>query len=158
MKVKSYTLTNMAMTQLQIAREDLDMDNIPKMFWDAQQMIYLLKHCETDSILAAKLMFKIQVLPLTKQLTNLAGNLWLVILSFWKLCVFILLPRSRTILAGSRADRNEYLLLHEFHNKKYIVPDKMPRTSRIVEVQRDDDDEGKFNESGLYQNSLTQNV
>ncbi|KAJ3412036.1 DNA-directed DNA polymerase alpha catalytic subunit pol1 [Chytridiales sp. JEL 0842] len=129
MKVKSYTLTNMAMTQLQIAREDLDIDNIPKMFWDAHQMMHLLKHCETDCILTARLMFKIQVLPLTKQLTNLAGNLW-----------------SRTILAGSRADRNEFLLLHEFHNKKYIVPDKMNRFSRVTEIQADDDDDDEMSQ------------
>ena len=47
-----------------------------------------------------------QVLPLTKQLTNLAGNLW---------------ARS---LKGARAERIEYLLLHTFFNANYIVPDK----------------------------------
>ena len=47
-------------------------------------------------------------------------------------------------MAGSRADRNEYLLLHEFHNKKYIKPDKVSRQPRhFVDVQKDDDD-GKF--------------
>jgi DNA polymerase alpha subunit A len=48
----------------------------------------------------------VQVLPLTRQLTNLAGNLW-----------------SRS-LKGARAERIEYLLLHTFHNAGYIVPDK----------------------------------
>jgi DNA polymerase alpha subunit A len=50
--------------------------------------------------------FPPQVLPLTKQLTNVAGNLW---------------ARS---LKGARAERIEFLLLHEFHRLKYIVPDK----------------------------------
>ena len=51
-------------------------------------------------------MFKMMVLPLTKQLTNLAGNLW---------C---------KSLQGKRAERIEFLLLHEFHRIKYVCPDK----------------------------------
>ncbi|TPX76601.1 DNA-directed DNA polymerase [Chytriomyces confervae] len=126
MKAKSYTLTNMALTQLKIVRQELDLDKIPQLFWDAQQLFWLLKHCETDCVLSASLMMKLQVLPLTKQLTGLAGNLW-----------------SRTIMAGSRADRNEYLLLHEFHNKKFIVPDKSVRQkAQVVDFQKDDDDDG----------------
>ena len=46
-------------------------------------------------------------LPLTKQLSNLSGSLW-----------------SRT-LAGQRAQRIEMLLLHEFHDRKFILPDKL---------------------------------
>lgn len=46
------------------------------------------------------------MLPLTKQLSALSGQLW-----------------SRT-LAGQRAGRIEMLLLHEFHSRKFIVPDK----------------------------------
>ena len=56
--------------------------------------------------MALGLMFRTEMLPLSKQLTNLGGNLWI-----------------RT-LTGGRAERIEYLLLHEFHNRKYIVPDK----------------------------------
>ena len=52
-------------------------------------------------------MFKFQILPLTKQLTNLSGNLW---------------AKS---LTGSRAERISFYLLHEFHNRKYIIPDKI---------------------------------
>ena len=46
------------------------------------------------------------MIPLTKQLTNIAGNLWF---------------RS---LQNARAERNEMLLLHEFKKKKFILPDK----------------------------------
>jgi len=45
-------------------------------------------------------------LPLSKQLTNLAGNSW------------------NSSLQNKRADRNEMLLCHEFHKKKFILPDK----------------------------------
>ncbi|KAJ9057001.1 DNA-directed DNA polymerase alpha catalytic subunit pol1 [Entomophthora muscae] len=51
-------------------------------------------------------MFKLQLLPLSRQLTVLAGNLW-----------------NHTMM-GARAKRNEFLLLHEFHKKKYICPDR----------------------------------
>jgi DNA polymerase alpha subunit A len=51
-------------------------------------------------------MFKLQVLPLTKQLTCIAGNIW-----------------SHT-LKSNRAERTEYLLLHEFHRLKFLPPEK----------------------------------
>jgi DNA polymerase alpha subunit A len=92
------------------------------MFWNSESLINLVKHCETDSMLSAELMFKLEVLPLTKQLTNLAGNLW-----------------SRT-LTGARAERNEYLLLHEFHKAKYIVPDKTYNAK--AKAQTDEHGEG----------------
>ena len=65
-----------------------------------------LKHCELDTHFIAAIAIKVQMLPLTKVLTNLAGNSW-----------------ART-LTGTRAERNEYILLHEFHRNKYICPDK----------------------------------
>ncbi|CAN0264197.1 unnamed protein product, partial [Laminaria digitata] len=52
-------------------------------------------------------MFKLQVIPLSCQLTSLSGNLW-----------------SRT-MRGGRAERIEYLLLHEFHKRKYLTPEKV---------------------------------
>ncbi|KAH8739926.1 hypothetical protein FG386_001743 [Cryptosporidium ryanae] len=52
-----------------------------------------------------KLLFHLQVLPLTRELTNLSGFLW-----------------SKSLLF-LRAERNEYLLLHEFHKNKFVAPD-----------------------------------
>ncbi|KAJ3091647.1 DNA-directed DNA polymerase alpha catalytic subunit pol1 [Quaeritorhiza haematococci] len=104
----NYSLTQLCSSQLDRVRDDSldDPDRIPPYFWNAADLCYLVKHCQYDSFLAMELTHKLQILPLTKQLTGLAGNMW-----------------SRT-MTGARAERNEYLLLHEFHEQKYLVPDK----------------------------------
>ena len=48
------------------------------------------------------------MIPLTKQLTNLSGSLW-----------------NKT-LQGQKAQRTDMLLLHEFHNRKFLLPEKKP--------------------------------
>lgn len=70
-------------------------------------LIQFLEHAEADTFYITALALRIQILPLSKQLTNLAGNSW-----------------ART-MTGTRAERNEYILLHEFHRNKYICPDKL---------------------------------
>ena len=93
------------MTQLNANKPEVEQAAVPLMFDETPQLLQLVRCCENDAFLSLQLMFKIMVLPLTKQLTNLAGNLW---------------TKS---LQGKRAERIEYLLLHEFHkviNWKYI--------------------------------------
>ncbi|KAJ1633420.1 hypothetical protein T492DRAFT_1142813 [Pavlovales sp. CCMP2436] len=65
-----------------------------------------------------KLLDKLQVLPLTRQLTTIAGNLW-----------------SHS-LKGQRAERIEFLLLHEFNRLGYVVPDKLSQKEREATVKR----------------------
>ena len=60
------------------------------------------------------LVSNLQIIPLSLQLTNLAGNGW------------------RQTLQGSRAIRNEFILLHEFTKLKYIVPDPYSKSIELM--------------------------
>ncbi|GAA5813555.1 hypothetical protein MFLAVUS_007037 [Mucor flavus] len=123
---KSYRMTDLAQSQLKIAREDIEFGKSAEFFEKADTLIHLLKHCAFDALLASSLMFKLQILPLTHQLTTLAGNLW-----------------SRT-MTGARAERNEFLLLHEFHKAKYICPEKTyggVKTAVIQAAEQDQDED-----------------
>ncbi|QRV74151.1 DNA polymerase family B [Ceratobasidium sp. AG-Ba] len=106
----SWSLTEMCQSQLKITREDIDPDDTASFFDGTvnspDPLLHFVRHCELDTFLQMALAHKIQMLPLTRQLTNLAGNSW-----------------NKT-LNGGRAERNEYILLHEFHRLKYICPDK----------------------------------
>ncbi|KAJ3276787.1 DNA-directed DNA polymerase alpha catalytic subunit pol1 [Terramyces sp. JEL0728] len=122
---KSFSLSYLSATQLKIERPDIEYDKIASYFWETSKLLEMIKHSQFDTWLATQLLFKLQFLPLTKQLTNLAGNLW-----------------SRT-MSGARAERNEYLLLHQFHEKKYICPDKEFIEKQVTVQLNEDGDEVK---------------
>ena len=116
----TYSLTNLASTQLKFAREEIEQDDVPGFCKRGATLVSLAQHTLNDAQLVQRLMFKLQVLPLTKQLTNIAGNLW-----------------GRT-MKGNRAERNEYLLLHEFHQLKYLVPEKRTAKQRMEDLGGDE--------------------
>lgn len=102
----TYSLKNLAETQLKTSRQEIEPMDVPAYFQKSSTIVSLALHTLNDAQLVQRLMFKLQILPLSKQLTNIAGNMW-----------------SHT-MKSNRAERTEYLLLHEFHRLKYLVPEK----------------------------------
>ncbi|KAI5460009.1 putative DNA polymerase alpha catalytic subunit [Mariannaea sp. PMI_226] len=108
-KCQSWSLTEMVSLYLGGDNRRREFDNEAALSsWarEKQGLMNYITHMEADTHYVAALALGVQMLPLTKVLTNLAGNSW-----------------ART-LTGTRAERNEYILLHEFHRNKYICPDK----------------------------------
>ncbi|KAJ5787532.1 hypothetical protein N7457_002522 [Penicillium paradoxum] len=126
MKCQSWSLTEMCQLYLGQgnARQELDVEAALKTWATTKEgLMNFVNHCDTDTYFIAALVLRLQMLPLTKVLTNTAGNSW-----------------ART-LSGTRAERNEYILLHEFHRNKYICPDKYSARLQKAEEKMQDGDE-----------------
>lgn len=139
-KCQQWSLTEMCELYLGPSnpRRELDNDAALKS-WAATKdgLMNYVGHCEADTFFIAALAIKLQMLPLTKVLTELAGNSW-----------------ART-LTGTRAERNEYILLHEFHRNKYICPDKVFGKGRAkVEEENEDDDGADTKKKDKYKGGL----
>jgi len=104
---KNFKLDTLSRKYLGVARRDIERDRIPEAFRNTNSLLHLCNHCANDAYLSFSLCLKLNIIPLSKQLTQLCGNLW-----------------SKS-LSGARAERIEYLLLHKFHSLGYLLPDKM---------------------------------
>lgn len=124
----TWSMSEMCQNQLGLSREDIDPDDTAGFFdgyaVSPDRLLHFMRHLQFDAFAQMAIASKVQFLPLTRQLTNLAGNSW-----------------NRT-LTGARAERNEYILLHEFHRLKYVCPDKGEgkASSRAPKLQQLDED------------------
>ncbi|KAK8026626.1 DNA polymerase [Apiospora marii] len=137
-KCQSWSLTEMVSLYLGgEKRRDVDNEAALKT-WAAERngLMDYITHMEADTHFIAALALRTQILPLTKVLTNLAGNSW-----------------ART-LTGTRAERNEYILLHEFHRKKYICPDKPQFKSRAKADDENEEEAGDSKKKDKYKGGL----
>ncbi|KAK4703657.1 DNA polymerase alpha subunit A, partial [Phenoliferia sp. Uapishka_3] len=119
----TWSLTEMSLTHLKIAREDIDPDDTAKYFDNvhstAEQLHHFVSHCAADCYLQMAVANKVQALPLSRQLTNLAGNSW-----------------NKT-LGGGRAERNEFILLHRFNERGYVCPDKVASWEKKAQIEKE---------------------
>ncbi|QEU59606.1 Pol1 [Kluyveromyces lactis] len=121
-KCQNWELNEMYQVSCGIERKSLEINYLNPIYQeDESQMLLALGENIENSIITAEVAFRIQILSLTKQLTNLAGNGW------------------RQTLGGTRAGRNEYILLHEFNRNDYIVPDKETRQMKQDRQQKNED-------------------
>lgn len=108
-KSRSYDLGSLCQQVLKMSPGDhveINHDQLVHMFQSSEEIIKLISVTMLDTSYVLRLMCELNVLPLALQITNICGNLM-----------------SRT-LQGGRSKRNEYLLLHAFNEKNYIVPDR----------------------------------
>lgn len=118
-KCQTWDLAEMYQVTCGVDHKPLDINyQNPQYQDDANSMTMALLENIKNSMIAAEVSFRIQLLSLTKQLTNLAGNAW-----------------SQT-LGGTRAGRNEYILLHEFARNGFIVPDKESNKSKSQRLRK----------------------
>lgn len=127
LKCNSWTLSEMVEVCLGQSRFDQSIDcSLSKWVTNGSGLVQFITHNETDTHFIASITFKLQMLALSMQLTNLAGNSW-----------------ART-LSGTRAERNEFILLHQFYRRGYIVPDKggnQPKHNGHANSHNDNDED-----------------
>ncbi|WAO92963.1 DNA polymerase [Fusarium falciforme] len=138
-KCQSWSLTEMCSLYLAGDNRRREFDNETALStWakEKQGLMDYITHMEADTHYIAALAISVQMLPLTKVLTNLAGNSW-----------------ART-LTGTRAERNEYILLHEFHRNKYICPDKQTFRGRQRAEEEQQEEAGDAKKKDKYKGGL----
>ncbi|XP_054830106.1 DNA polymerase alpha catalytic subunit [Eublepharis macularius] len=121
-RCKSYHLSELVNQILKIERVTIPSEEIRNMYSDSPHLLYMLENTWTDAKYILQIMCELNVLPLALQITNIAGNIM-----------------SRTLMGG-RAERNEFLLLHAFYEKNFIVPDKQ-LLKKAQQKQLDDDED-----------------
>ena len=88
----------------------------PQSMTSNSELLTILGRQLNSAIIVWELAYRLDVIPLTKQLCSQAGSVW-----------------SRVLL-GSRSERIEYLLLHAFHAQKHITPDKASFATKAAQA------------------------
>uniref|UniRef100_A0A8D8V3S0 DNA polymerase n=1 Tax=Cacopsylla melanoneura TaxID=428564 RepID=A0A8D8V3S0_9HEMI len=108
-RARSYDLETLCQQVLHIKHEvktEFSTLEVREMFKNSRSIVEFIKFTMLHASYIIKIMCELNVLPLAIQITNICGNVL-----------------SRTLMGG-RSERNEFLLLHAFHEKSYLLPDK----------------------------------
>lgn len=105
---RSYDLNELCLQVLQKNRAEYNQLAIVDSYKSSSDKLIQLIHStweDADNIFS--ILAELNVIPLALKITNITGNIL-----------------SRTLSAG-RSERNEYLLLHAFHEENFICPEKL---------------------------------
>lgn len=122
-KSRSYDLDTLCQVVLKLKenqRMEVETEDVIKMYGTADDLLKLISFTMQDTSYILKIMYVLNVIPLALQITNISGYML-----------------SRTLMGG-RSERNEFLLLHAFSEKDYIVPDKEFRKSTTKTANKKD--------------------
>ncbi|XP_013098926.1 DNA polymerase alpha catalytic subunit [Stomoxys calcitrans] len=111
-KSRSYDMQTLCQNVLKLKENDrmeVNEEDLLEMYETADGILKLCTLTMQDASFILRLMCELNIMPLALQITNICGNIM-----------------TRTLQSG-RSERNEYLLLHAFTEKNYIVPDKKKR-------------------------------
>lgn len=125
-RAKSYDLNELSRQVLKQKedKKEIVQSEIPNAYRTAGDLLKnIINISMNNTMLINSLFVELNVIPLYAQITKIAGNIF-----------------SRTLLGG-RAERNEYLLLHAFHAKNYILPEKKFAPSKFARSNEDDNAE-----------------
>lgn len=129
-RARSFDLDTLCVNVLKMKegeRVDVALEDLPRYYENSRDLFQLVSLSMQDASYILKMMCELNVIPLALQITQIAGNIM-----------------SRTLLGG-RSERNEFLLLHAFTEKNYIVPDKVYGKKTVTDDDNDDPEEGTTN-------------
>ena len=128
-RCKSYELASLAERLLGKNAEGrvvVGVDEMRKAYESSRALLNASNVSLEEAKDALQCICELNALPLALQITQVAGNVL-----------------SRTLLGG-RAERNEFLLLHAFHERNYIFPDKQYGNKK-KQNEDNGDEEGQEN-------------
>lgn len=105
-RARSYDLTELMSQLLGKTRVEYSHKALVESFKSSPKLIDMLTATWEDNDSIFSILVELNIIPLALKITNITGNIL-----------------SRTLAAG-RSERNEYLLLHAFHEANFICPEK----------------------------------
>jgi hypothetical protein len=150
----SYSLTELSKAELREERKEILPKDIPSMLQNLGELLKLVptlnrvsltvlkilkfvsanvelfitqaKYGENDAMLSLKLMFKLSALPLTRQLTNISGNLWGKTLQVLYACLLFDLLLYKKLISGSD--------IHNYVNNMHFTSSNLALNMHVLNI------------------------